>query len=412
MYVKSCAPPNKAVCWEDIDFNIAKAFVKKLQRRIYAAYSQGNVGKVNTLIHLMLHSFYAKACAVRHVCSTHGKKTAGVDGVLWLTNSEKFNAISELRLRGYKPSPLKRAYIKKNNGHVRMLGIPTMKDRAFQTLYRFALEPIAEVLSDKHSYGFRQGRNVKDAILQLEKYVSKNPKCEWILKADIESCFDNISHEWLLKNVQVYTALLRKFLKAGFIKQNVWYPTDKGVPQGGSVSSILCNLTLDGLERRCTDIIPCGVIRYADDFIIISDDRQILVQEVIPAVENFLNERGLKLSKNKTSIVNIRESITFLGWEIFKKNGKVQILPSHKALHSFWQKILAICIEPNWSEKDKIKRMKHVIKGWMNFYSIASYPFFLDIEYLLVQGINQLTRKRYPVGEIFEDLEKKRGEIY
>lgn len=104
------------------------------------------------------------------------------------------------------------------------------------------------VLSDEHSYGFRQGRNVKDAILQLEKYVSKNPKCEWILKADIESCFDNISHEWLLKNVQVYTALLRKFLKAGFIKQNVWYPTDKGVPQGGSVSSILCNLTLDGLE--------------------------------------------------------------------------------------------------------------------------------------------------------------------
>ena len=94
MYVKSCAPPNKAVCWEDIDFNIAKAFVKKLQRRIYAAYSQGNVGKVNTLIHLMLHSFYAKACAVRHVCSTHGKKTEGVDGVLWLTNSEKFNAIS------------------------------------------------------------------------------------------------------------------------------------------------------------------------------------------------------------------------------------------------------------------------------------------------------------------------------
>lgn len=412
MYVKSCAPPNKAVCWEDIDFNIAKAFVKKLQRRIYAAYSQGNVGKVNTLIHFMLHSFYAKACAVQHVCSTHGKKTAGVDGVLWLTDSEKFNAIFDLRLRGYKPYPLKRVYIKKKNGHFRMLGIPTMKDRAFQTLYRFALEPIAEVVSDEHSYGFRQGRNVKDAIRHLEKYISKQPECEWILKADIESCFDNISHEWLLKNVPVFTPLLQKFLKAGFIKQNVWYPTDKGVPQGGSVSSVLCNLTLDGLEKICTDIIPSGVIRYADDFIIISDDRQTLVQEVIPAVENFLNERGLRLSKNKTSLVNIRDGITFLGWKIFKKNEKVQVLPSNTAIQSLWEKIEEILIEQELSEKTKITRITHVIKGWMTFYSKASYPFFLDIEYILVQGINQLSRKRYPVGEIFENLEKKRGEIY
>lgn len=412
MYVKSCAPPNKAVCWEDIDFNIAKAFVKKLQRRIYVAYSQGNVGKVNTLIHLMLHSFYAKACAVQHVCSTHGKKTAGIDGVLWLTDSEKFNAIFDLRLRGYKPSPLKRVYIKKKNGHFRILGIPTMKDRAFQTLYRFALEPISEVLSDEHSYGFRQGRNVKDAILQLEKYVSKNPKCEWILKADIESCFDNISHEWLLKNVQVFTPLLRKFLKAGFIKQNVWYPTDRGIPQGGSVSSVLCNLTLDGLERRCNDIIPCGVIRYADDFIIISDDKQTLVQEVIPAVENFLNERGLKLSETKTSLENIRDGITFLGWKVYKGNKKVQVFPSNTALQTLWEKIEEILIAQELSEKTKITRITHVIKGWMTFYSRASYPFFLDIEYLLVQGINQLSGERYPVEKIFEDLEKKRGEIY
>lgn len=412
MYVKSCAPPNKAVCWEDIDFNIAKAFVKKLQRRIYVAYSQGNVGKVNTLIHLMLHSFYAKACAVQHVCSTHGKKTAGIDGVLWLTDSEKFNAIFDLRLRGYKPSPLKRVYIKKKNGHFRILGIPTMKDRAFQTLYRFALEPISEVLSDEHSYGFRQGRNVKDAILQLEKYVSKNPKCEWILKADIESCFDNISHEWLLKNVQVFTPLLRKFLKAGFIKQNVWYPTDRGIPQGGSVSSVLCNLILDGLERRCNDIIPCGVIRYADDFIIISDDKQTLVQEVIPAVENFLNERGLKLSETKTSLENIRDGITFLGWKVYKGNKKVQVFPSNTALQTLWEKIEEILIAQELSEKTKITRITHVIKGWMTFYSRASYPFFLDIEYLLVQGINQLSGERYPVEKIFEDLEKKRGEIY
>lgn len=133
---------------------------------------------------------------------------------------------------------------------------------------------------------------------------------------------------------------------------------------------------------------------------------------MIPAVENFLNERGLKLSETKTSLENIRDGITFLGWKVYKENKKVQVFPSNTALQTLWEKIEEILIAQELSEKTKITRITHVIKGWMTFYSRASYPFFLDIEYLLVQGINQLSGERYPVEKIFEDLEKKRGEIY
>lgn len=116
MNSKMYAPSDRAKCWGEIDFTHAKNFVKKLQRRIYAACKQGNTGKVVTLINFMLHSFFAKAYAVKHVCSTAGKHTPGIDNILWLNDRVKFNAIFSLRLRGYKPKPLKRVYIQKSDG--------------------------------------------------------------------------------------------------------------------------------------------------------------------------------------------------------------------------------------------------------------------------------------------------------
>lgn len=141
---KPCASPGIATCWEEIDWQKARAYVKKLQMRIVKAQKEGHYSKVKSLQWLLTHSFYAKALAVKRVTSNSGKRTSGVDHELWLTPQAKFIAISKLNRRGYRPQPLRRHYIPKKNGKMRPLSIPTMTDRAMQTLYKFSLEPIAE----------------------------------------------------------------------------------------------------------------------------------------------------------------------------------------------------------------------------------------------------------------------------
>ena len=404
---KPCASSDRAKCWSDINFAIAERHVKKLQRRIYAACYHNDIEKVKTLTHLMVHSFYAKALAVKRVCSKPGSKTAGVDGVLWLTDSEKFNAIYSLRPRGYKAKPLKRVYIQKSGGRRRPLGIPAMKDRAMQTLYRFALEPIAEFHTDEHSYAYRPGRNVDGAISRMEKCLSDNPKRQWVLKADIESCFENISHEWLLEHVPMERKILQKFLKAGYVERDEWYPTEKGVAQGGSISGTLCNLTLDGLEDVLAADVSSkvDVIRYADDFIVITDNQALIVQEVIPVVEKFLSERGLRLSKEKVGVFSVEDGLTFLGWNIFRQNRLIVTVPSRKAVKSFLEKITKIALSKKYSsEEERRKNMKHVIRGWCRFYYTATWPSLADIEFEVSRLVSKLTGNRYLVEGVEKDF--------
>lgn len=227
---KPCASPGIATCWEAIDWQKALAYVKKLQVRIVKAQKEGHYSKVKSLQWLLTHSFYAKALAVKRVTSNQGKRTSGVDHELWLTPQAKFNAISKLNRRGYHPQPLRRHYIPKKNGKMRPLGIPTMTDRAMQTLYKFSLEPIAETYADPNSYGFRIGRSTHDAIEQCFTDLNKGKSPEWILEGDIKGCFDHISHEWLLENIPMDTQILEKWLKCGYVETRKLFPTDEGAP--------------------------------------------------------------------------------------------------------------------------------------------------------------------------------------
>jgi RNA-directed DNA polymerase len=255
---------------------------------------------------------------VQRVTTNNGRKTPGVDGIVWDTPEKKAGAIGALRQRGYRALPLRRVYIPKKDGTQRQrpLSIPTMHDRAMQALYLLALDPIAETLGDPNSYGFRMERSTADAIEQCFNVLARQHAPQWILEGDIRACFDGISHDWLLAHIPMETAMLRKWLKAGFMEKHVLFPTETGVPQGGIASPVMANLALDGLEKLLKAHYPpntkraqrakINLVRYCDDFIITGSSYELLEHEVKPLVTQFLGERGLELSPTKTHLTRLR----------------------------------------------------------------------------------------------------------
>src|SRR5439155_12840634 len=210
----------------------------------------------------------------------------------------------------FRPTP------KKNCTVVQFeLTVPVMKCRAMQALHLLALEPIAETTADLNSYGFRPARSTADAGEQCFISLARKVSAEWVLEADIQGCFDQISHDWMVANLPTDKAILQKWLKAGYVYQNELFPTDAGTPQGGIISPVAANMTLDGLEALLAEKFPQAVqrglkmnmVRYADDFIITGHSREWLEEKVKPAVVAFLAERGLVLSPEKTKITHIKD---------------------------------------------------------------------------------------------------------
>ena len=191
------APSAVRFNWKTINWKTVKNHVIRLQLRIAKAIKLMRIGKAKALQWILTHSFYAKLLAIKRVTSNKGKKTPGVDGILWKTPKQKMKAVNTLQRRGYKPLPLRRIHIPKKNGKLRPLGIPTMPDRAQQALHLLALEPVTEMLGDRNSYGFRPKRSLHDAIQQCFNVLARKTSSRWILEGDIKSCFDKISHSWM-----------------------------------------------------------------------------------------------------------------------------------------------------------------------------------------------------------------------
>jgi RNA-directed DNA polymerase len=345
----ACASSGGESQWNQLDWNQCERQIRRLQARIVKATRAGRWGKVKSLQRLLTHSFNGKALAIKRVTENRGKETPGVDGAVWQSPEAKYKSIGSLRRRGYQPQPLRRVYIPKANGKLRPLGIPTMKDRAMQALHLLALAPVAETLADPNSYGFRPARSTADAIEQSFKLLSRKSAPTWVMEGDIQGCFDNISHEWMLQHIPSDTEVLRKWLSAGYVEKRTLFPTEAGTPQGGIISPTLANLTLDGLEKvlrqtfQRKDIArgkkynpKVGLVRYADDFIITGDSRELLENEVRPLVERFLNERGLRLSPDKTRVTHINDGFDFLGQNLRKYGGKLLVKPSQKNTHTRW----------------------------------------------------------------------------
>ncbi len=395
MNLKRYTTPHTIQSWSEIDFRKAEKSVKKLQKRIAEAFRNDDFCKVNLLQHKMIHSFYAKALAVKTVTSNRGKDTPGVDNVIWDNPKEKYDAIFTLTRRGYKPMPLKRIYIPKANGKCRPLSIPVMKDRAMQTLYKFALEPIGELTADSCSFAFLPNRSAKDAIICMRDILSDNPDFLWVMKADIEACFDNISHEWIMEHIPMDKSILWKFLKCGYRDNQIYHMTKRGVPQGGCISCVICNMVLDGLDGLLQEHFGNSVslIRYADDIVIAGESQKFLVQAVMPVLDDFLIERGLTLSKDKTDCFSVYNKINFLGYEIYKDGYNIICKPPRKKIDTLLSKVFYTWYEYHQSSCRKMcKKLSQQIRGWLNYYNgIAPLQYLNCIEFEIVMLLNDLT---------------------
>jgi RNA-directed DNA polymerase len=389
--------------WKTIDWKLVEKKVRSIQERIVKATKTGKHRKVKSLQWLLANSWYAKLWAIKRVTGNKGKNTPGIDRIVWSTPTDKIEAAKSLNKRGYKARPLRRVYIPKSNGKMRPLGIPTMKDRAMQALYLLALEPVAETTADGDSYGFRPERCCADAIEQCFNIFRGTHSAQWVLEADIKGCFDNISHNWLLDNIPMDGKILKQWLKAGFIDKKDFFASEEGTPQGGIISPVLANLTLDGMENYIYK--ACGsrerhkinFVRYADDFVISANNKTILEETILPAVIKFLEERGLEIQHEKTKISHLNTGFDFLGQNVRKYNGKLLIKPSKKSIKAIKRKVFDIIKQCNGTSAEMlIYQLNPVIRGWANYHRhIVSKVVFSKIDNDTYRALWRWAKRRH-----------------
>jgi RNA-directed DNA polymerase len=363
--------------WMKLNWKKFQKTLFRLQKRVYKAVSVGDKRKARSLQKLILKSQSARLLAIRQVTQLNaGKKTAGIDGKKSLSFEERFaldNYISQHHTN-WKHQGLREIPIPKKDGTTRILKVPTIADRAWQCLAKYALEPAHEATFHSRSYGFRPGRGAHDAqkILQINLKSNSNGIDKRVIELDIENCFDQINHSAIMDNLIAPARLklgIFRCLKAG---TNLGFP-DQGTPQGGVVSPLLANVALNGIEslhsyKDAGGSIKEPSVRYADDMVIILRPEDN-ADAILARISEFLAERGMKVSERKTKLTATTDGFVFLGWHFkVQKNGKFRSTPSVDNYKAVRKKIKHIVNNSNYGATEKARKLAPVVRGWRQYH--------------------------------------------
>ena len=425
----------KDVDWDEISWKTIDKKVSLLQQRIFKASRDGNKSNVKYLQSVLVKLPESKLLAVRRVTTENkGRKTGGIDKQIITTKTEKLKLTITLTLDG-KASPIRRIWIPKSGkASMRPLGIPTIRDRAKQMLVKLALEPAWEAKFEPNSYGFRPGRNCHDAIIAIFNNVRSTTKPKWILEADLQGCYDNIDHNYLIKCLEESPTYIitqvKSWLQAGIFEGYLPYDKDfenipvnsKGTPQGDIISPLLANIALHGMEihlKEWNSKLPepddsykrprekytaLGVVRYADDFVITHYDRQRIV-EAKEELECWLKSTSkLTLSETKTNIKFIREGFDFLGFLIVAvyRNGKprTKIYPQKSSVKRITQKAHNIIFSNKAARAEwLIIKLRPVLLGWANYFRYSECSdTFTTLDHTIWKMLRKWVNRRSTAG--------------
>lgn len=310
-------------------------------------------------------------------------KNKGASGVDKVTTDElghymclhKEEIKEQIRNRKYKPSPVRRVYIPKDNGDKRGLGIPTVVDRLIQQAIVQVLSPIYEKQFSETSYGFRPNRSCEKAIIKLLEYF--NDGYTWIVDIDLQKFFDTVCHDKLISIIMKtihdgeLVSLIRKYLVSGVMENGVISPTKVGTPQGGNLSPLLSNIMLNELDKEL-EKRSLRFTRYADDCIIVVKSEKA-ANRVMESITKFIEKKlRLKVNVEKSKVARPNQ-IKYLGFGFYyTKTGIIKPKPHLKSIQKFKRKLKQLT-KRNWSISldERIVKLNQVTRGWINYFKIG-----------------------------------------
>lgn len=363
-----------AKLWDGVDWAEAEKKLADMQMGLAKTAYARNRELMVWWQRRIVSSLEARLLAVRHTCSTGGGP--GVDGIRWTEPHEKMSAALSLSAAKYQALPSRLLVIRSKNGKQRRIHVETYYDRAMQCLYAYALDPIAEAWGDRKSFAYRKGRSAFDLNEYVKRGLSGPDAPEWVFIADVRKCYENISHEWILRNIPMAGYVLKQFLKAGYVFGGELFPMDEGVGIGCSISPIIANMALDGLEayvnarlhRHGEPDYPDGnMVRYADDILFTARTEEN-ARKIRSYAIAFLEERGLMLSHEKSRIVRVDKGFTFLSRTYYKSGTQLLARPSDSSIERFMANIRDTVKGYTGSQQSLIEKLNRKIDGWATYH--------------------------------------------